>query len=278
MQLKCLYQTIESPKESYQKGTIVKINKENYIIVVDYFQRLIQVEFNQKKYLPFKSPDWLPITIFKITNSDIPKEEVVYESFRTTLDKNIKLRFKNDLVKAKKITCGFQKICENCLNCPRFLLFKIKIKKKKKYISDNFSLTYQDNKLSGIPYNIDGYNKYLEVNFIPIYLIKKVLQKENNFIISLPFDNSKRPIKIGKNKIDNGFIFNTSLKMNLPVDVNLLIEGEFDNEEIVSYSKDTNKLKYYQIDRINDTILVKDFIKDSLTLGFISYTNQLQTN
>lgn len=276
MLLNCLYQTFESTKESIQKGTVIKINKENYIIVVDYFQRIKQIKFNEKVYLPYKSPDWLPISVFKIDNSDIPKDEVVYENFRTTVDKNLKLRFEKDLLKVKKITCTFEKICDNCLNCPRFLLFNLKIKNKRKYHSGNFRLTYEDNKLLGIPYSLDVENRDLYVNFIPTYLIRKVFQKEKNFIISLPFDNSKRIIKVGKNKIENGLIFNNSLRMNLPVDVNLLIEGEYNLEEEVTYQRESQKIKYYQIDKIDDVYLIKDFIEDKLTLGNIRYSKELK--
>ena len=225
--------------------------------------------------MPFKSPDWLPISIFKIENSDIPKDEVVYENFRTTVDKKLELRFKKNLVKVKKITCNFEKICDNCLNCPRFLLFNLKVKNKKKYYSEDFTLTYEDNKLLGILYNLDVENRDLYVNFIPTYLIKRVFQKEKNFIISLPFDNSKNILKIGKNKIENGLIFNNSLRMNLPVDVNLLIEGEYNLEEEVSYKKESQKINYYQINKIEDIYLIKDFLDDKLTLGCIRYSKEL---
>ena len=133
--------------------------------------------------------------------------KIVLNNFNAILNRDIKLYLNNIEIKIAGYNNTYEKICENCRYCPRILLFDIIIKDcVDKHMIKTFKLIDSDNKLCGIPYKMIVTGEYIRLQFIPIYLIKRFLEKICNNILSLPFDNTKEITKIGINKINIGII------------------------------------------------------------------------
>ncbi len=151
----------------------------------------------------------------------------------------------------------YHKIIPNCSNSPRFYLysFDIKILRLEKEFND-IVIKDKFNKIFGVYYYHEKIGDFYRFHFIPISLIIGIISGSNKMIISLPFERQEIK-KIGKNNVNNGDIFNYNLKMNLPVDINLLIEGNINNKENVTYKNKSVRYQYYILDEINNFIFKK---------------------
>ena len=187
-----------------------------------------------------------------------------YDKFLTLITKNTKLKIGKYKKKIKNCMITYHKIIPDCLNSPRFYLYSFDVKISK--LNNDFNeIIIKDKfeKLFGIYYYHEKIGDFYRFHFAPISLIIGIISGSNDKIISLPFERQKI-IKIGKNNVNNGDIFNYNLKMNLPVDINLLIEGKINNSETVIYKDKCVKYQYYLLSEYDKFIFKKENKKNFL--------------
>ena len=243
----------EEPISYPYKPITITYQKRSYIIVPDFFKKISKVTTSGSDYEPLIVPQWLPFSIFQL------KEEISgeYDKFLTLITKNTKLKIGNYKKKIKNCMITYHKIIPDCINSPRFYLysFDVKISQLEKSFNE-IVIKDKFNKIFGVYYYHEKIGNFYRFHFMPISLIIGIIAGSNDKIISLPFE--RQPIKkIGKNNVNNGDIFNYNLKMNLPVDINLLIEGNINNKETVTYKDKSARYQYYLLDEYDRFVFKK---------------------
>lgn len=229
---------------------IISVQKDNYIIVPDFFREISQITFDGNEYKPSIVPEWLPVSIFKINKTD----RHVYDKFLKITTSNTKIVIDDYEEKISTEMNIYHKIIPQCRNSPRFLTFSFDIQKD--MINNDFTKTMlkdNSNKLFGVYYYHEDFEKCYRLHYIPINMIVNIITGSNKDVISLNFEK-KIVKKIGKCNINNNKMFNYNYKLNIFVDTNLLIEGRLDNSEKVKYKsrKKNVNLPYYKITDFNN--------------------------
>lgn len=220
----------------------IKYNDKKYMIIPDYYQKIDHVIYNEIKFIPEIIPDWIPFSIFKLDGIDIDVN--YYDKFSIIPGKEFTIKNNNNRIINKNYMLTYHKIIPKCLNSPRIMNYSFNINFNKNDFGNlKNSVLTSKNKLFGLYY----YNEEKIIHYFPISIILNIINGANKKVISLNFTSNKVK-KIGKTKIKDNKIYNYYLKMNIPVDLNLMIEGNDEKKEIVEYN---NKIKmeteYYQV-------------------------------
>ena len=236
--------------------TVISIQKEKYLIVPDFFREISCLIIDDKEYLPSIIPEWLPFTICKIKDNEYP----VYDKFLKIITINTSIIIGKYSQKVSNEMYTYHKIIPKCRNSPRFLLFSFDVKKDK--IDNSFEksmLKDSNNKLYGVYYYHEEFKDFYRFHYLPVTILVNIIEGRNSDVISLPFEKGKNISKIGKNNITKNNMFNSNYKLHIPIDINLMIEGQIDNSETVKYkgSKRKVKLNYYKINNYNEFIFKK---------------------
>jgi len=243
----------EDPISYPYEPITLNYKKQAYLIVPDFFKKISKVTIEGSIFEPLIVPQWLPFTIFSLGKDMVG----TYNKFLTLITKNTKLKIGSYKKKIKNCMITYHKIIPDCSNSPRFYLYSFDVNcKLLRNDFTNIIIKDKFNKLFGIYYYHEKINEFYRFHFMPISLIIGIISGNNDKIISLPFERQKI-IKLGKNNVVNGDVFNYNLKMNLPVDINLLIEGNIDDKENVVYKDKSVKYQYYLLEEYENYIFKK---------------------
>ena len=234
----------EDPISYPYKPITINYQKKGYLIVPDFFKKILKVTIKGSIFEPIIVPQWLPFSIFLL------EEDMTgtYNKFLKLLTKKTKLKVGSYKQKIRNCMITYHKIIPECTNSPRYYMysFDILINKLKTELSE-IVIKDKFNKLFGIYYYHEKIDNNYRFHFMPISLLLGIITGSNSQIISLPFKKEKIN-KIGKNNVINGEIFNHNLKMHLPVDINLQIEGKLEKKENVTYKDKTERYQYYLLE------------------------------
>ena len=105
---------------------------------------------------------------------------------------------------------------------------------------------FYNDKLIGMfsKYNINKKCAYI----LPIYIIIKNLMKKDNYN-TYTINNYKNITKINKFNVKKNYIYYPILKINIPFETYLLLEGDI-NKEIQIFYKDINKVEHFIINKL----------------------------
>ena len=152
-------------------------------------------------------------------------------------------------------------------NYPRIIYYKINLggdKDNKIIVGDPvITLTNESDELIGMITYITVDNiAYV----IPVYYIIKTILRKDNEILWPDIKDFNQITKIDNNKISNGCIWNSHIRMNIPLDVYFLLEGDteqtFELDNIITeigfkkYSYDEVLVNDSKIIQIDDWILL----------------------
>lgn len=241
---------------------IIEIDKISYLIVPDFFKKISHVTFDDIDYIPSIVPEWLPFSIVTLNKGN-------YKSFKKflkiiTTKTNVYVGNKRKGINNSILT-NYHKVNPKCPGSPRYFTYSFQfndisnITERLNVIKDN------QNKLFGIYYYHEKISEgNFKFHFIPISLFINIIEGGNTKVISLPFKN-KKVYKIGKNKIVMDAIYNNNMRVDIPVDISLLIDGKLENNEIIKYNDCVERVKYYHLDKFEKYSFNKGEIE-----GFIS--------
>ena len=124
------------------------------------------------------------------------------------------------------------------------------------------SPVYINNKLIGMLSKCDNDDN---IFILPIYIIiKTILNINDNNLYQL--ENIKNIKKINSNRVVNNYIYNIKLKIDIPINTLILIEGNNNTELLIEYNNYKKLTKYSindKFDIINNRHIIYN-IKDSL--------------
>ena len=229
------------------KPITITYKKNQYLIVPDFFKKISKVTFEGKEYSPSIVPEWLPFSIILLNDRNTSD----YEKYLKVMTQKTRLKIGSFKKKIRNYIMVYHKIIPECPYSPRFYMYSFDIRIKD-LNADFRDIVIKDrlNKIFGIYYYHEVIEDRYRFHFIPISLIISIIEGGNLKVISLPF--KREPIlKIGKNLVSEGKIFNNNLRMKVPVDINLMIEGKLGDEEVVSYKSSLEKYNYYEIVSVN---------------------------
>ena len=161
-------------------------------------------------------------------------------------------------------------------NYPRIIYYKINLGIRKfdnqiKIGDPVISINNDTEELIGMVTDITNNIVYV----IPVYYIMKTILGHDNEILMPDIDNISQITKIDNNKISNGFIWNSHIRMNIPLDVHFLLEGDVKQEfELDNKITDVGFKKYsYNQILVNDSKVVEiddHFLLTTRTFKFLS--------
>ena len=234
------------------KPVFINYKKHKYMIVPDFFKKISKIIILEKEYIPTIVPEWLPFSIFLLDDN----YKHTYDKFLKILTQNTKLHIGDYENKIKNCMITYHKIIPDCKNSPRFYLYTFDVPIKVLEEFKEIMIKDKNNKLFGVYYYHEKIEDVYRFHFLPISLILSILAGGNKDVISLPFEK-KKVEKIGKNIVTNKEVFNANLKMNLPVDINMMIEGKLTESEKVKYSDIETRYNYYKISNYKEFVFKK---------------------
>lgn len=237
--------------------TVICYNKKNYLMVPDFFKSISSITVDDLEYIPSIVPEWLPFSMVEI---DIKKH-----SNLTVFNKFLKVKISKTTLylgrKKYKMGCNtfinFHKVNPLCNGSPRFYTYSYEIDN----IKENENICLKDNKgkLFAIYYYHEKINDKYRIHFIPISLFLNILDGGNTKVISLPFKNEIVE-KVGKINISMDEMYNYNLRLNLPVDINLMIDGKLEKQEIIKYKNSEERVDYYHLKKYDKYVFSKESI------------------
>lgn len=255
---------------------------------------IFNLKMNNNSYL-ISSHSYLPIKSLKIDENYIDSSNLLVNSnWNDLLIIKNRYQVSNTFDKIRKtilsigtrfiIGCNANYILEEIEyenfaflpNYPRLMYYKIYGNTNHLRCGDPILIINGGNlELVGIVSSI--YENY--VQGLPSYYIYKTIKRSNNDIMIPNLSSIHEITKIGKNKINNGVIWNKFIRFNIPVDVNFLLESDEDKiyetngvKIIPEYIKFENK----SVIPNSDCLLIDDkyFILTSRLLHLIKlYSN-----
>lgn len=228
-------------------GFILKYKKDHYIISLHHncpIQKIYEKETNIELNI-FKNSNWSEVLVLSLDNINIDRYKI-YSDFQN------KFPEKDDIITLKDMR-GIIIDIEYCyfdgfLNSPKIPYIKASIDSDlEDYQGLSGTPVFLKNKIIGLFSKYDIKNKIIYI--IPIYIvIKNILKKDNNIY------GYSRPItKINSYKVNDDYIYHSSIKQYIPLSTFILLEGDV-NAFFDIYNDDIKILSQFEI--INDELIV----------------------
>jgi len=246
------------------KGICLKVQGIKYLITLNHGLPIKSIQAEGTSINNYTNCNWNEL-VFSQNFNNLPNQYVFKQIVKKQIDSSIKY-YTNGTDTLKYIGNSYLNI--NMLpNNPRNIYYMMKCITAK--VTEGCSgkpIFNHDKKLVGIISKIEGDIVYV----IPsIYILKSLEREDNGNIYTLPLTNIK---KINKCFVKNNMVYHASLKVYIPLDVYLTLEG--DKNKVINVTSIATKNRNFVLLNTpikNDTGLVINNNDIKITSSFIHY-------
>lgn len=238
---------------------VLNYNKINYLITVHHFLPIKSVynSLNDDELIIKINSCWSEILVIDTTNINLNNLNINYNIQNKLPKYSEKIYIKANNVNYNMIIIDYGLIPFNNLSNDFTIPYiRCKIDENIEILSGlSGSPVFNDNNLIGVFSKFDSKESLAYI--IPIYIIiKNLIKEDNNNIYSLPIIDSKI-YKINSYNIKDNYIYHPTLKINIPLNTFLMMEGDIKTNLLVKYDLTSNMItKPIKINISNENFIV----------------------
>ena len=238
---------------------VLNYNKTNYLISVHHFLpvKCIYNSINNDELTIKINSCWSEILVIDTTNINLNNLNINYKIQNKLPKYSEKIYMKANNINYNMIIIDYALIPFNNLSNDFTIPYiRCRFDNNIDILSGlSGSPIFMDNKLIGVFSKFDSKESLAYI--IPIYIVIKNLIKEDNYnIYSLPILDSKI-LKINSYNIKDNYIYHPSLKIKIPLNTFLMMEGDMKTKLLIKYDITINMItKPIKINISNENFII----------------------